>query len=161
MESAMPMTIATTMLGTPPSFEYLLVMHTLLLETLVRMQRQHVNRRMLAAEGRPMSCKMKSDASKTLGKWTKKQHDTPRVLHIGYRKHMRQPLSEMSDTHRDFIGFVSPPSFGGPQASTDKEYSNCVERGHLTCQCPLVLNCLRNPTLAKISRTTLEDKSTK
>jgi hypothetical protein len=66
-------------------------MHTLLLETLVRMQRQHVNQKMPPAEGRPMSRKMKSDASKTLGKRTKKQHDAPRALQVGYWKHMQQP----------------------------------------------------------------------
>jgi hypothetical protein len=63
----------------------------------------------------------------------------------------------MSYIHRNFFDFVPPPSFGIPQASADKEHSNCVERGHLTYQCPLALNCLRNPTLAEISKTTLED----
>jgi hypothetical protein len=63
-----------------------------------------------------------------LDKWTKKQRDTPRVLQVGYRKHMQQPLSEMCYTHRDFFGFVTPLSIGSPQASTDKEYYNYVER---------------------------------
>jgi hypothetical protein len=94
-------------------------------------------------------------------KWTKKQHDTPRALHIGYRKHMRQPLSEMSYTHRDFFGFVPPPSFGSPQASTNKEYYNNVERGHLTHQCSLVLNRHISPILAERSRMTIEEESTK
>jgi hypothetical protein len=39
-------------------------------------QWQHVNRKMPPAEGRPLSRKMKNDASKTLGKQTKKHHDT-------------------------------------------------------------------------------------
>jgi hypothetical protein len=30
----------------------------------------------LGTEGRPLSRKMKNDASKTLDKWTKKHHDT-------------------------------------------------------------------------------------
>jgi hypothetical protein len=45
-----------------------------LLETLV--QWQHVNRKMPPTEGRTLSRKMKNDASKTLGKQTKKHHDT-------------------------------------------------------------------------------------
>jgi hypothetical protein len=44
-----------------------------------------------------------------------------------------------------------------PQASTDKEFYNYIERA---CQCPLALNCLRNPTLAESSNTTLEDEPT-
>jgi hypothetical protein len=112
-------------------------------------------------EGRPISRKMKSDASKTLGKRTKKKCDTPRALQVGYRKHMQQPLSDMSYTHRDFFGFIAPPSFGSPQASTDKEYYNYVERGHLTRQCSVVLNHHRSPTLAEKSRMTIEEESTK
>jgi hypothetical protein len=91
--------------------------------------------------------------------WTKKQRDTPRVLQVGYRKHMQQPLSEMCYTHRDFFGFVTLLSIGSPQAYTNKEYYNCIERGHLTCQCSLAPNCLRNPTLAEISKMTLEEES--
>jgi hypothetical protein len=53
------------------------------------------------------SRKMKHGASKTLGEWTKKQHDTPRALQVGYRKHSEQPLSGKSQTHRDFFGFCS------------------------------------------------------
>jgi hypothetical protein len=53
---------------------------------------------------------MKYDATKTLDEWTKKQNDTPRALQVGYRKHMKQPLSEMSHTHRDFFGSIPPPS---------------------------------------------------
>jgi hypothetical protein len=85
--------------------------------------------------------------------------DTPRALQVGYRKHIQQPLSEMSHTHRDFFGFVAPPSLRRTQASTDKKCYNCVQKGHLTCQCTLALNCLRNPTLDEISKTTLEDES--
>jgi hypothetical protein len=85
----------------------------------------------------------------------RKKHDTPRALQVGYRKHMQEPLSEMSHTHRDFFGFVAPPSVRRAQASTDKKCYNCVQKGHLTCQYPLALNCLRNPTLAKINKTTL------
>jgi hypothetical protein len=73
----------------------------------------------------------------------------------------QQPLSEMSHTHRDFFGFVSPPSFGSTQASTDKKCYNCVERGHLTRLCPIALNRLGNSTLAELSKMTLEDKFTK
>jgi hypothetical protein len=75
---------------------------------------------------------MKNDASKTLGERAKKQHDTPGALQVGHKEHMEQPLCEMSHTHRDFFGFVAPPSFGRTQASTNKEYYKCVERGHLT-----------------------------
>jgi hypothetical protein len=63
-----------------------LALHTQLLETLV--QRQYVNQKMPPIEGRPLSRKMKHDASKTMGEWTKKQRDTPRALHVGYRNHM-------------------------------------------------------------------------
>jgi hypothetical protein len=108
-----------------------------------------------------MSRKTKSDASKTLGKRTKKKHDTPRALQVGYRKHIQQPLSEKSHTHQDFFCFVAPPSFGCPQASTDKEYYNYIERDHLTRHSSLVLNRHRSPTLAERSRTTIEEESTK
>jgi hypothetical protein len=54
--------------------------------------------------------KVKNDASKTLDEWTKEKHGTPIALQVGYRKHMQQPLSEMSHTHRDFFGFFAPPS---------------------------------------------------
>jgi hypothetical protein len=84
----------------------------------------------------------------------------PRVLQVGYRKHMQQPLSGMSHTHRIFFGFVLPPSYKRTQASTDKKCYNYEERGHLTHQCPLALNCLRNPTLAELSNMILEDEST-
>jgi hypothetical protein len=68
---------------------------------------------MPSTEGRTLSREMKHDVSKTLDEWTmKKQHDTPRALQVGYRKHMQQPMSEMSYTHRDSFGFVPPPSFG-------------------------------------------------
>jgi hypothetical protein len=62
-------------------------------------------------EGRPLSRKTKHDYSKTLDVWTKKQHDNPRGLQVGYMKHMQQPLSEMSHTHGDFFGFVALPSY--------------------------------------------------
>jgi hypothetical protein len=107
-----------------------------------------------------MSRKMKSDASKTLGKRTKNKCDTPRALQVGYRKYMQQPLSEMSHTHRDFFGFVALPSLRRTQASTDKKCYNCVQKNHLTYQRPLALDCLSNPTLAEISKTMLEDEST-
>jgi hypothetical protein len=48
---------------------------------------------------------MKNDASKTLGEWTMKQHDTHRALQVGYSNHKQQPVSDMSHTHRDFSGF--------------------------------------------------------
>jgi hypothetical protein len=83
-------------------------MHTQLLKTLA--QWQYVNQKMPPAEGRPLSRKMKNDASKTLDKRTKKQRDTPRALQVEYSKHKQQPLSEMSHTHMDFFGFVTPPS---------------------------------------------------
>jgi hypothetical protein len=104
---------------------------------------------------------MKSDASKTLGKQTKKQYDTPRALQVGYWKHMQQPLSAMSYNHREFLHFNALPSFGRTQASTDKKLCNYVERGHLTRQCSLVLNRHRSPTLAKRSRTMIEEGLTK
>jgi hypothetical protein len=96
-------------------------------------QRQHVNQKMPPAEGRPLSRKTKNDASKTLGKRTKKKRDTPRALQVRYSKHKQQPLSGMRDTHKIFFGFVLPPSYERTQASTNKKYYNCIERGHLTC----------------------------
>jgi hypothetical protein len=90
----------------------------------------------------------------------RKKRDTPRALQVGYREHMQQPLSEMSHTHRDFFSFVALPSLRRTQASTDKKCYNCVQKGHLTYQCPLALNCLRNPTLVEISKPMLEDEST-
>jgi hypothetical protein len=66
----------------------------------------------------------------------------------------------MSHTHRDFFGFVAPLSLERTQASTDKKCYNYVQKGHLTCQCPLALNCLRNPTLAEISKMMLQDELT-
>jgi hypothetical protein len=83
-----------------------------------------------------MSRKIKNDTSKTLGEWTKKKHNTPRVLQVGYRKYMQQPLSEMSHTHRDFFGFVLLPSLRRTPASTDKKHYNYVEKCHITHQCP-------------------------
>jgi hypothetical protein len=65
----------------------------------------------------------------------------------------------MSHTHRDFFGFVALLSFGSTQASTDKKCYNYIEEDHLTCQCPLALNRLGNPTLAESSKMTLEDES--
>jgi hypothetical protein len=115
---------------------------------------------MAHVEGRPLSKKMKNDASKTLCKQTKKYRDTPRALQVGYRKHMQQPVSETSHTHRDFFGFAAPPSFGKTPAIIDKKCYNYLQRGHLTHQYPLTLNCLGNPTLAKTSKMTLEDEST-
>jgi hypothetical protein len=79
-------------------------------------------------EGRPLPRKMKHDTSKTLGERTKKQHDTPRALQVGYRKHIQQPLSEMSHAHRDFFGFVALSSCERTQASIDKKCSNYVKR---------------------------------
>jgi hypothetical protein len=75
---------------------------------------------------------MKNDASKTLGEWTKKQCDIPRAMQVGYRKHMQQPLSEMSYTHWDFFGYVPPPSNERTQTSIDKKCYNYVDRGYLT-----------------------------
>jgi hypothetical protein len=84
----------------------------------------------------------------------------PRVLQVGHRKHMEQPLIEISYTHMVFFGFVAPPSYRRTQASTDKKCYNYVERVHLTHQCPLASNCPRNPTIAETSKTTLEEEST-
>jgi hypothetical protein len=84
----------------------------------------------------------------------------PRTLQVGYRKHMQQPLSEMSHTHRDFFGSIAPPSLTRTPASTDKNCYNYVERGHFTYQCPLALSCLGNPTLTESNRRTLEDELT-
>jgi hypothetical protein len=61
-------------------------------------------------EGITLSRKRKHDANKTLGEWIKKQCDNPRALQVGYKEHKEQPLSEMSHTHRDYFGFVPPPS---------------------------------------------------
>jgi hypothetical protein len=55
----------------------------------------------------------------------------PRTLQVGYRKHMQQPLSEMSHTHRDFFGFITPPSVRRTQASTVKKCYNNEDRVHL------------------------------
>jgi hypothetical protein len=80
------------------------------------------------------NCHVKKEevyASKTLGQCTKKQHETPRALQVGYRKCNWQPLSEMNHTYRDFLDFVPPPSFGRIPASTDKKCYDNVERGHL------------------------------
>jgi hypothetical protein len=110
-------------------------------------------------EGRPLLGKMKHDASNTLDEWTKKQRGTPRALQVGYRKHKQQPFSEMSHTHRDFFGFIPPPSLKRTQASTNKKCYNCVERSSPRLY-PLALDCLRSPTIVKSSRTTLEDEST-
>jgi hypothetical protein len=59
-----------------------------------------------------LSRKMKNDASKTMGEWTKKQCNTHGAMQVGYKEHVEQPLSEMSYTHRDSFGFVPLPSFG-------------------------------------------------
>jgi hypothetical protein len=61
-------------------------------------------------EGITLSRKRKHDANKTLGERIKKQCDNPRALQVGYKEHKEQPLSEMSHTHRDYFGFVPPPS---------------------------------------------------
>jgi hypothetical protein len=73
---------------------------------------------------------------------------------------MQQPLSGMSHTHKIFFDFVLPPSYESTQSSTDKKCSHYVETGHLTHYCPLAPNCLRNPTIAEESNTTLEDELT-
>jgi hypothetical protein len=62
-------------------------------------------------QGRPLLRKMEHDVNKTLDERTKKQCDTPRALQVGYKEHEEQPLSEMSYTHRDSLGFVPLPSF--------------------------------------------------
>jgi hypothetical protein len=41
----------------------------------------------------------------------------------------------MSYTHRDFFGFVPPPSLGRTHASTDKKCYDYIERGHHASQC--------------------------
>jgi hypothetical protein len=64
---------------------------------------------------------MKNDASKTLGEWTKKKHDTPGAQQAGYDEHKEQPLSETSYTHKNFFGAVGPPSFGCTQVPTNKK----------------------------------------
>jgi hypothetical protein len=79
-----------------------------------------------------MSRRRKTDACKAPSEQTKKQREAPKTLQVGYREHKQQPLSEMSHTHKDFFGFVSPPSYGRIQASTDKKCYNYVERGYLT-----------------------------
>jgi hypothetical protein len=73
---------------------------------------------------------------------------------------MQQLLSEMGHTHRDFFGFIAPPSYGRTRASTNKKCYNYVERCHLTHQCSLALNYLVNPTLAESNKMTLEDELT-
>jgi hypothetical protein len=60
----------------------------------------------------------------------------------------------------NFFGFVAPPSMRRTQASTDEKCYKCIKKGHLTCQFPLALKCLRNPTVVEISKMTLEDEST-
>jgi hypothetical protein len=123
--------------------------------------RQCANQKMPPTEGRPISTKMKHDASKTLGERTKKKHDTPRAMQIGYRKHMQQPFSETSHTHRGFFGFVAPPSYERTQASTDKKCYNYIESDCLTHQCPQALKHLGNTSLAESSKTMLEEEPTK
>jgi hypothetical protein len=55
-------------------------MQTHLLETMVQMQHaKHGSKT-------PVNRKMKNDAIKTLGERTKKQHDTPRALQVGYKE---------------------------------------------------------------------------
>jgi hypothetical protein len=102
---------------------------------------------------------VKHDASKTLDEGPKKQCDSPIALQARYKEHKEQPLSEMSHIHRDFFGFVAPPSYERTQAYTNKDCYNYVKRDHLSHQCPLALNCLRNPTLVEISKMTLEEES--
>jgi hypothetical protein len=104
---------------------------------------------------------MKHDASKTPDERTKKQRDTPIALQVGYSKHKEQPLSEMSHTHLDLFGFVPPSSLGRTQVSTNKKCYNYVERGHLTCLCPLALNYHGNTTLGESSKTTIKEEPTK
>jgi hypothetical protein len=84
------------------------------------------NRRMPSMEGRPMSRQRKHDANNNLEAWTKKQHNIPGTLQVGYREHKEQPFSEMSHTHSDFFGFVPPPSYERTQASTGKKCYNYV-----------------------------------
>jgi hypothetical protein len=106
-------------------------------------------------EGRPLPRKMKYDACKTLGERIKNQCDTTEALQDGYKEHEEQPLSVMSHPYRDLFGFVTPPSYESTPSSTDKKCYNLVERGNLTHQCSLALNCIGNPTLAESSKTSL------
>jgi hypothetical protein len=76
----------------------------------------------------------------------------PRVLQFGYRKHMQQPLSETSYTHRDLFGFVASSSLGRIQASIDKKCYNYIERDHLTHQCPLALKHLGKHYLSRVKQ---------
>jgi hypothetical protein len=48
-----------------------------------------------------------------LYEWTNKQHEMLRVPQVGNSEHKQHALSEMSHTHRDFFGFVSPPHTKG------------------------------------------------
>jgi hypothetical protein len=66
----------------------------------------------------------------------------------------------MSYNHKDFFGFVTPPSFRRTPAFIDKKCYNYLQGGHLTHQYPLTLNYLGNPTLVESSRVTLEEEST-
>jgi hypothetical protein len=70
-------------------------------------------------------------------------------------------MSEMSHTHRDFFGFVAPPSLRRTPAFTDKKCYNYLERGHLTRQYPLTLNCIRNSTPTESRKTMIEEEPTK
>jgi hypothetical protein len=51
------------------------------------MQMQHTNQKMPPTEGRTLSRKRKSDASKSLDEWTKKQHETRKDQQDGYSEH--------------------------------------------------------------------------
>jgi hypothetical protein len=55
--------------------------------------------------------KMKNDATKTLGKRTKKHHETLEICKMNIGSTYNNLLSGMSHTHRIFFGFVMPPSY--------------------------------------------------
>jgi len=111
---------------------------------------QHANQKVPPTEGRPLSRK-RSDASKTLDEQTKKQRETPRAQWVGYSEHKRQPLSEMSHTHRDFFGFVPPSLLGRIQCTTGGQKCNpldvclkwgifsdhCGQYGYYQAKCPM------------------------
>jgi hypothetical protein len=51
---------------------------------------------MSSTKGKSISRERKHDTSKNLEAWTKKQHDTPRALQVGYSECKQQPLSEIT-----------------------------------------------------------------
>jgi hypothetical protein len=91
-------------------------------------QMQHANQIMQSMVGRTPSRKRRRDtqreAKQALDEWTKKQHKAPRVQQVGYDERKQQPLSEISNTYKDFFGFSPPP------LSRRIQCTICGQKGH-------------------------------